>query len=213
MALMECPACKELISDKARTCIKCELPLAVACTDCGSDIQYPATQCPGCGCPLKEIVNAVEAANVSTIASIMYKAELTERVEKMEAELLKPLFGGIYVSKVVESAKHAFGMFKHGYSRDFLQFFEDGTAFFQPAIVLKTEMPSEESLKSIIGIFSDAFRDWEMDGKYIVIKDRVGRATNARVSDPGMIVVGTGKQTSSDATYIFVQTDHKLRSV
>ena len=154
----------------------------------------------------------MQAANVSTIASIMFKAELTERVEMMEAELLKPLFGGIYVSKNVELTKHAFGMFRHGYCRDFLQFFEDGTAFFQPAIVLKTELPSEEYLKSIIGIRPDAFRDWEMNGKYIVIKDRVGRATNARVSDLRMIVLGTGKQSSSDAVYIFVETDHELRT-
>ena len=55
MAMIPCPGCGEMISDKSPKCIHCgyELtPQIRTCPECGTELEQTATVCPKCGCPL-----------------------------------------------------------------------------------------------------------------------------------------------------------------
>ena len=61
MALINCPYCNEIISDKATTCPHCNAqltPVAPArkCEECGTDLPENATVCPRCGFPVHSMV-------------------------------------------------------------------------------------------------------------------------------------------------------------
>lgn len=59
MALIQCPNCGGMISNKARSCVKCgfrleneKITMQRRCEDCGSVIPEEAKACPVCGCPV-----------------------------------------------------------------------------------------------------------------------------------------------------------------
>lgn len=55
MAMITCPSCGEMISDKSNTCIHCGFELSSpkkVCPECGTELDITATTCPKCGCPL-----------------------------------------------------------------------------------------------------------------------------------------------------------------
>ena len=55
MAMIPCPSCGEMISDKSNTCIHCGFELSSpkkVCPECGTELDITATTCPKCGCPL-----------------------------------------------------------------------------------------------------------------------------------------------------------------
>lgn len=55
MAIIECPKCRERISDRARKCVHCgTVFLSVKkqlCTECGAELEEGAAMCFRCGCP------------------------------------------------------------------------------------------------------------------------------------------------------------------
>ena len=66
MAMISCPNCGEMISDKSTKCIHCGCeftPQKRTCPECGAELEADATTCPKCGCPLtsnNESSNPVE---------------------------------------------------------------------------------------------------------------------------------------------------------
>lgn len=55
MAIIPCPGCGEMISDKSPKCIHCGYGLTLqikTCPECGTQLDQTATVCPKCGCPL-----------------------------------------------------------------------------------------------------------------------------------------------------------------
>lgn len=60
MALMNCPNCRQEISDKAKKCIHCGFefevtvkePKKIFCTECGEELPEGANVCYKCGCPV-----------------------------------------------------------------------------------------------------------------------------------------------------------------
>lgn len=66
MAMIYCPNCGEMISDKSTKCIHCGFeftPQKRTCPECGAELEADATTCPKCGCPLtsnNESSNPVE---------------------------------------------------------------------------------------------------------------------------------------------------------
>lgn len=57
MAMIPCPSCGEMISDKSSKCIHCGYefkPQHQTCPECGTEINIGATVCPKCGCPLQK---------------------------------------------------------------------------------------------------------------------------------------------------------------
>ena len=55
MAMIPCPGCGEMISDKSPKCIHCGYGLTLqikTCPECGTQLDQTATVCPKCGCPL-----------------------------------------------------------------------------------------------------------------------------------------------------------------
>lgn len=53
MALVKCNECGQMISDKAKSCIKCGAPVekSVYCGECGGEMRATDEICPICGCP------------------------------------------------------------------------------------------------------------------------------------------------------------------
>ena len=58
MAMIPCPGCGELISDKAKKCVHCGYELIPeekkVCAECGAELEEGATVCQKCGCPVEE---------------------------------------------------------------------------------------------------------------------------------------------------------------
>ena len=57
MAMVKCPNCGEMISDRAKECVHCGYKLnnfTVQCPDCGTYVSEDLDVCPKCGCPLHE---------------------------------------------------------------------------------------------------------------------------------------------------------------
>ena len=55
MAMIPCPGCGEMISDKSPKCIHCGYeftPPKKICSECGAELDPASTVCPKCGCPL-----------------------------------------------------------------------------------------------------------------------------------------------------------------
>lgn len=57
MALIKCRECGQMVSDKAKQCLKCGAPIEKPeyCAECGGAMRATDAMCPSCGCP-KEIV-------------------------------------------------------------------------------------------------------------------------------------------------------------
>lgn len=54
MALIHCPECNQLVSDRAKACPHCGFDMtAPKCIDCGTYLPEGATACPACGCPVE----------------------------------------------------------------------------------------------------------------------------------------------------------------
>lgn len=57
MAMMECPNCKEQVSDKAKKCVHCGWILIPEeknyCKECGKELETGADICAACGCPVE----------------------------------------------------------------------------------------------------------------------------------------------------------------
>lgn len=56
-AMIPCPGCGEMISDKSPKCIHCGYefaPQKKVCPECGAEAEVTASVCPKCGCPLIE---------------------------------------------------------------------------------------------------------------------------------------------------------------
>jgi len=60
MALIKCPGCGELISDRSAKCVKCGYILQEevqeekkACPECGAELEKGAEICSNCGCPVE----------------------------------------------------------------------------------------------------------------------------------------------------------------
>ena len=57
MAMVKCPNCGEMISDRASECVHCGCKLnnfTVQCPECGIYVSEDLKVCPKCGCPLHE---------------------------------------------------------------------------------------------------------------------------------------------------------------
>lgn len=55
MAMVPCPACGEMISDKAQKCVHCGhefIPKKKICSECSAEIKESDAVCPKCGCPI-----------------------------------------------------------------------------------------------------------------------------------------------------------------
>lgn len=55
MAMIPCPSCGEMISDKSNKCVHCGFELVSpkkVCPECGTEVDISTTTCPTCGCPL-----------------------------------------------------------------------------------------------------------------------------------------------------------------
>lgn len=54
MAMIECPVCKGLISDKAKKCVHCDTLLIPKerCRECNAALEENMITCPKCGCPV-----------------------------------------------------------------------------------------------------------------------------------------------------------------
>lgn len=56
MAMIKCPKCGELISDKSKKCVHCgeevQFENDLVCSECGADLKAEDTVCSKCGCPV-----------------------------------------------------------------------------------------------------------------------------------------------------------------
>jgi hypothetical protein len=205
MPLLACPECQELVSDRARACPKCELPLSVICTDCGSDIRYPATQCPQCGCPLKAVVQDTRAKAVSELASTMFKAQKLRELEELE----KPRTDGIYVTPKVERVSGTFGLKTLGYSRSFLQFHTTGFAFYR-SLVMNTNAVDEAALRGITGDFHDARYTWRMVESTAVLTNESGLTLKVKKNFVDGVLLSHPKIAIPEQ-FVLVETDYQLQ--
>ena len=62
MAMVECPRCGAMVSDKAKKCVHCGEVLIPEekkyCMECGAELIEGMSECPNCGCPGEEQLNA-----------------------------------------------------------------------------------------------------------------------------------------------------------
>lgn len=62
MAMVECPRCGAMVSDKAKKCVHCGEVLIPEekkyCMECGAELIEGMSECPNCGCPVEEQLNA-----------------------------------------------------------------------------------------------------------------------------------------------------------
>ena len=59
MALIHCPECGNMVSDKATTCPQCGCPIGIplTCPECGAPISSNTQNCDNCGCPVHKDVS------------------------------------------------------------------------------------------------------------------------------------------------------------
>jgi hypothetical protein len=85
MAMIKCPNCGEMISDKATKCVHCDFVLEVKakkiCKECGAELEDGAKICSNCGCPVEdepvvEQASAIEPG-ISTTESKEIPADAT----------------------------------------------------------------------------------------------------------------------------------------
>jgi len=71
MAMIKCPKCGEMISDKAAKCVHCGFDLTKKskkiCKECGAELEDGATICGNCGCPVEEKVDIENTVSVSNV--------------------------------------------------------------------------------------------------------------------------------------------------
>ncbi|MDO4266689.1 MAG: zinc ribbon domain-containing protein [Eubacteriales bacterium] len=57
MAMIQCPRCGEMVSDKAKKCVHCGFELIPEekkyCQECGAELMEGEKICPKCGCPVE----------------------------------------------------------------------------------------------------------------------------------------------------------------
>ena len=62
MAMVECPRCGAMVSDKAKKCVHCGEVLIPEekkyCMECGAELIEGMSECPNSGCPVEEQLNA-----------------------------------------------------------------------------------------------------------------------------------------------------------
>lgn len=53
MALIKCRECGQMVSDKAKQCLKCGALIEKPeyCAECGGAMRATDAMCPSCGCP------------------------------------------------------------------------------------------------------------------------------------------------------------------
>lgn len=72
MAMISCPNCGEMISDKSSKCVHCGyefVPQTQTCPECGTELDRTATVCPKCGCPLSPESSAIAPVEVTVSKS------------------------------------------------------------------------------------------------------------------------------------------------
>ncbi len=101
MGLINCPKCRETISDKAVSCPHCSFVLSeqnqIGCKECGKGYDSDLTACPNCGCPKpmddqkygrrkrKIIITAIiliALLVISSIGFLIYKKHQEEEYSK-----------------------------------------------------------------------------------------------------------------------------------
>lgn len=104
MAMKQCPACGQEISDKAKKCIHCgevfveEKPVyeEITCSECGTALAETDEICPNCGCPVEKTVKE-EAAKPQQVevASIKMAVKTKKIIVGIMIAILICVGGGI----------------------------------------------------------------------------------------------------------------------
>lgn len=90
MAMIPCPSCGEMISDKSQKCIHCGYefaPKEKLCPECGAKLDLNATVCSKCGCPLNA-ADAVSSAPVEVTVSKSAKKNFTKVIFAVAAIII-----------------------------------------------------------------------------------------------------------------------------
>ncbi len=100
MALIECPECKKLVSNKTDKCIHCGASLVVipkiVCTECKEQFNANEKACPNCGCP-KNKMNKNTTLNI--IIAIVIVASLL-LVSLISVLIIKNIRENLYQSRL-----------------------------------------------------------------------------------------------------------------
>ncbi len=99
MALVKCPNCDNMISDKATICPKCGAKIGfeqklITCPECGEQYNIELGICPNCGCPAEVKGNEV---NESVILTESGEKPLEKKKSKAGLVVLGLLFIGLAV--------------------------------------------------------------------------------------------------------------------
>lgn len=105
MAMIQCPECGQMISDKATKCIHCgkvfveetePVKEEIRCAECGAILAETDEICPNCGCPIekKKTENEVKPQQVE-IASIKMKTKTKKMIIGIVIAVLVCVVGGI----------------------------------------------------------------------------------------------------------------------
>ena len=117
MAMITCPNCGGLISDKAKKCIHCGKSFDEGtkriCVECGAELEDNVTECSECGCPVdciekgnnSQTIQQVEVAKVS-IKPKVNKKKITAIVVSLVV-FIGVIFGASRVIK--QNAKAEYG--------------------------------------------------------------------------------------------------------
>lgn len=100
MALIECPECGKKISDQAKMCPHCGMPLekTIICPECGEEISSAEKNCPACGFPVKKnyrrklwkkVIRAICFFTASSIivATVIFGINYANNQKKAQLEL------------------------------------------------------------------------------------------------------------------------------
>lgn len=103
MAMIPCPSCGEMISDKSQKCIHCGYefpPKEKFCPECGAKLDLNATVCSKCGCPLNA-ADTVSSAPVEVTVSKSAKKNFTKVIFAVAAIIIIALIAvaGIKLSE------------------------------------------------------------------------------------------------------------------
>jgi type II secretory pathway pseudopilin PulG len=116
MAMIKCPKCGEMISDKATKCVHCGFDLVtkpkIFCKECGAELEDGTTVCGNCGCPvedeatkddsLKTMPNTETKENSEPSATITVQSKNEETVNnKKKSKKLTGIIIGVVVVLVI----------------------------------------------------------------------------------------------------------------